>query len=479
MKLFRMEIAPEKKLIRVALGAIREVVEQFFDDSMDKHSVVLDCEEAINNLLEYCDAESLTKVTLEVETKEAELVINIYDDGLPAILDEHLQDEHALGLHLMRKLMDKVIIENLGEDGRCQRMYKQLSRMPEYEKRNFEIENIGADTKFEIRRPEDNEFIHIARCFYDEYGLDYPGTIYYYPDRVAKANREGDIHSLVAVSEEGEIAAHMALNNSFYLPGMWDISGFIVHRKFRNAGLISRLLYKLMEDGRNIVDADTFVSEAVLYHPYTQKVLNKVDVHPCAIAFSLDIVSHTEGIDLDEGSTCGEAFLINHDHGGTMYISQEIKPLIDIAVRNVSIDRTIEAIPEGMQPEPEEEYSVIESSMNSLMELATIIVKKSGKDFARQLNNLVIRFKKENIRTIVLFINVNEPGAVQCYEDAKSVEFFCTGLMPQSGYGDMICMQRLMNTVVGYDKLVLTEEYAELVAEVRKLDPHERFKEEY
>ena len=54
----------------------------------------------------------------------------------------------------------------------------------------------------------------VARLFYAVYGEGYPIDTYYIPERLAEENRLGNIRSVVARTDSGDVVAHVAFYRS-------------------------------------------------------------------------------------------------------------------------------------------------------------------------------------------------------------------------------------------------------------------------
>jgi GNAT superfamily N-acetyltransferase len=109
----------------------------------------------------------------------------------------------------------------------------------------------------------------LARALYRCYGWSYPNPAMYYPERVAAMLQSGERIGEVAVTSDGEVAAHWGA--AFLSPSVVETGVTITDPRFRGRGLAKALGDRLLArlHGLGIVGR---VREPVLTHPATQKI---------------------------------------------------------------------------------------------------------------------------------------------------------------------------------------------------------------
>lgn len=126
-----------------------------------------------------------------------------------------------------------------------------------------------SDAEVVLRPLEPSDGPALTRCIYRCYGWTYPGAELYYPDRIAAAVESGRRIGEVAVTAEGEVAAHWGA--VVVAEGVVETGGTVTDPRFRGRGLAGqlgeRLLARLEASG-----VRGRLREPVLTHPATQRI---------------------------------------------------------------------------------------------------------------------------------------------------------------------------------------------------------------
>ena len=77
MRLFTMEIAPDERMIPVALTAAQEAARYFFEDETTVGHIALALEEAIANVTEYCLSDSIESIGVEAEVCDDAFAVTV------------------------------------------------------------------------------------------------------------------------------------------------------------------------------------------------------------------------------------------------------------------------------------------------------------------------------------------------------------------------------------------------------------------
>lgn len=126
----------------------------------------------------------------------------------------------------------------------------------------------------DLLRPEDAP--GVADLFRLIYGEAYPVKIYYDPEALIAANREGTIISSVARTPEGRVVGHNALFNHVPHPKCHESGAGLVHPEFRVADLFSRMVAHGVQVGPQF-GLEVVWAEPVCSHVYSQKLCHGQD----------------------------------------------------------------------------------------------------------------------------------------------------------------------------------------------------------
>ncbi|MDD4076191.1 MAG: ATP-binding protein, partial [Eubacteriales bacterium] len=410
MRLFTMEIAPDERMIPVALTAAQEAARYFFEDETTVGHIALALEEAIANVTEYCLSDSIESIGVEAEVCDDAFAVTVTDKGVPGDLDKMLCGEKALGLSLMNDMVDRVSLENLGTAGRRQRLVKYFSQKPAFEVRSAAPAQSEAknDAELTIRPLREAEAIEVARCLYDEFGFTYVNETVYYPERFWAAIQSGDIYSLIAVTESGEIAAHLAIWQWNELPGIWEMGMGVVKRQFRSAHIMERLTETILAHARDVMRLPGFLCEPVLYHPYTQKIANKSGFHACGagLAYTPTSFQHTINNASKVRDSVGVAMILFQREPRTLYLPEEASHITADILSRMQLPATV--MRDGGVPVLAQSETLCENY--AALQLGRIVMYHAGKDAPEHIRRLTAELKRQNAAVIELFLPLNEPG---------------------------------------------------------------------
>lgn len=121
----------------------------------------------------------------------------------------------------------------------------------------------------EIRRMRSGEGEAVSRLIRAAYGTTYFNHDLYHPRRIERLNREGRQISFVAVTEEGKVAGHYALECE---PGMpvAEAGQAVVDPECRGRGLLGAMKDAALAEARRM-GLDGVYADAVTVHKFTQK----------------------------------------------------------------------------------------------------------------------------------------------------------------------------------------------------------------
>jgi N-acetylglutamate synthase-like GNAT family acetyltransferase len=129
---------------------------------------------------------------------------------------------------------------------------------------------LAPEQEYAVRlfRPEDA--LGVSRLIYRTYGYTYFHEDCYYPERLAQLNETGQLVSIVAVAEDGEVVGHYAIER----PNMEKVAErgmAVVSPAHRGRDLMGRMRTTLEEEARRLGMIGVY-SVAVTHHVYSQRV---------------------------------------------------------------------------------------------------------------------------------------------------------------------------------------------------------------
>ena len=163
----------------------------------------------------------------------------------------------------------------------------------------------GTEKPFEVglMRPEDAE--GVAKLFRSVHGEDYPIKIFYDPEKLTKANEQGDYYSVIARSNAGEIIGIHNLFRSAPSRGVYEWGVGLVLKDWRqmkvSAAIISQMADKVVPE----LGMHTVFGEPVTFHIHMQRAGESNGFHQTALEMGLmpGEVYSGEGVTTDRVST--------------------------------------------------------------------------------------------------------------------------------------------------------------------------------
>ena len=471
MNALEIKIQPTVDLIPAVRAAIGDYAKNFFTDNRVIQHLKLATEEALSNVLLYARTEQLNVVTITANAAGGEFTISVTDTGLLGDYNQMLNGEQRLGLELIRGVVNKVKVENLGVEGRRQTLTQYYSEplsasVPEEKPAPAIIEN----AEITVRAPRPEELLDVCRGIYNEYGMTYTNDIIYYPERFRAAVESDALHSTVAVDQYGNIAGHHAAFEWETIPGVWESGMAVVSKSYRNAGIFNKMMERTYRYVHDEKQGRLFLGGCVTSHPYSQKLRLKCGSFPCGFQFNMAPPELFQSSFKKEQDFTHEALACSvfDFEPKTVWLPDEVRPATDKIYHWLELPRDIRSEPEV----PAGDRCVLNTSLNARTMVSFGTMKTIGCDYADCLRGFTADGKRRGARVLTLYVPAEQAALPTVYEEAKKSGFFFTGLLPNTDLGDMLILQNMLTNLVDYDAQVFAEYYRELAEIVRGLDPY-------
>ena len=289
----------ERRFLSLGLAFVEEFG-RAFGMNEELASIRLGLEEALVNVMDHGRPEdNMVELRVQADSRGIEFVI--HERGIPfdpeamenqvASMGDDVP-ERGLGLKLMKTFMDEVSFASLGRQGKQTRLYKQystphagdFSSEPEPEPDPNSNTEIQEDINFTVRPMRPDEALDVARCAYSAYGYSFIVDGAYDAKAIRELNQNGQLVSMVAVTEEGDVMGHasMALDDD-PLCGAWGRA--FVRKRYRRRGCLKELAIGLMQEAqaRNL---QWVVADAVCSHQYSQRAVIGFCFEPCCLVLA-------------------------------------------------------------------------------------------------------------------------------------------------------------------------------------------------
>jgi anti-sigma regulatory factor (Ser/Thr protein kinase)/predicted N-acetyltransferase YhbS len=486
-----------------AMGAAAQVG---FDDA-DSRAIRRAVDEACTHIIQTAfEPGEEQELSISCQRFPGGLKVAIADKGLPfdpasirsydasGGLDRDLS---GLPFYLMQQAVDEVRFVNKGWEGKELQLTKYL-KVPHVETYFTEEELRPYDEQVEPAPPmeyicrllEPGDAVEVARCIYKTYGYTYPGEHLYYPERVVAMNRSGNLVSVVAVTEAGEVIGHCALSGHAGDPVM-ELAQAVVKPAHRGRGILKELSNLLAREAQQRDLAGLYVV-AVTIHPYSQRVALKHGMHESAIllAYAPQHAKMKGFADehLPQRESVVYAYMsLRREPAHLVFAPDHHRSIIERIYHNLGLEREF-APAEGSALHTDASQMLpaiprfdLSTKVVSALGYAVIEVTRCGPGIEQEVKNRLRDLCQEGAAVVYLHLPLGDAHTPVLCQRLEQAGFFFSGVQPRPAQpagaqgarcGDVLCLQYLNGPLIDYDRLQLYSDFGkELLAYIRERDP--------
>lgn len=469
MDKIELKIFPDKNLIPVAVSSIKEYARLYFNDEKDILNIGLSLEEAIANVTEFFMGNRTTHILITADGNNGQFIVTVTDFELPGDI-ESLKDEESFGLSMMENFMDSVKYENLGRYGRRQTLIKNYTSIPKLNVVDYSLEEPeGFKHTYTIRPPKEEEMVEIIRLVYSTYGVSHDVDSAYFPDFQWNRIQNDNAYFLIAVAENGEIAANFALTRMADLPGIWDFSLGVTKAKYRNGGLMKKLITALLEYAKTRPDIKGVFTEATVLHPYTQLAFNNYDFVSCGFTFSVTPhdLFQTQMAGHEGRTSFAIAMKIFSDTPKTIYVPNEYMGFVKDICDKLGINRTIVSDKAHITLD----NTVTEEEYVKLIQVGYTHVYGIGKDYIETLKRIDNTERKKGALTNEVYVPLDDSASQLMIDELLKMGYFPVRYLPCSDNLDYMVFTKMYSDPVIYDEIKVVSPFKEMLEKVKGYDP--------
>ncbi len=422
-------------------------------------TIVMASEEAVANVIRHAfPAEEEGSLDIAISKLPAGMEIAIADKGLPYDPGSITLDEttfKGFGSYLIGKIMDKVSFQNLGKEGKKLVLHKYFPNtgdvLPPDTATPQEEQAPGPDRgknyEFVFRKFEPEDALEVARCAYECYGYTYAFEHIYYPERIVAFNASGDLISIVAEADDGELAGHIGLTRLEGLTGVYEIGLAMTKQKYRGGNIFSRLMDYGMEVAASM-NLNTLYAQCVTTHTYSQSKPLKLGMLPSGLlpSYVPDDVSFRK---IADGNTERTAILLvvrlfNKPVARRLYLPREYMDIAGTVCRSLAIEAEwVHDTDKDMETGADSLSNLV---LNPNLKMGKLFIHHYGNNFERHIRRILQQIKQEKIQMAEAFINISRPDALLIIPALERLGFVFVGFLPGAGEGDM-CMMQYLNGI--------------------------------
>jgi len=390
-------------------------------------------------------------VLVNGEIGDRELRLDFHDQGLPfdPSLLPRTEDpagpyaSGGLGLKLIHHAADEVHWINRGRQGKGLCLVKRLPRAAEAmpQEARAEIAQAPAHT-YAIRPMRPDEALQVTRIFWLAYGYSYKNEAFYRPEGLVELVGSGRLISYVAVTETGEVAAHVGLLRPEPVP-MAEMAVLVVSPAHRGRGLMDGLLTALTENAKEIGLLGIALNP-VTSHAASQRQVMDLGAKPCGLELAACPPRLFKAMGLDNAVTQRESYL--HCF---LYLKPPAAAVVHVPARHqemagriyAQFDRSLTLASPG-EGAGLGDYKV--SFDRGLLKGSIRIVRAEARQWPEILRAAIDLLDIAGAEAVSLDLPLAQSATPLLCERAEAEGFFFVGIWPHGAPdGDMLRLMRL------------------------------------
>lgn len=447
---------------------------------------------ALEEMLTYLASTALSDPEAEplqliIDPQLDKLEIRLLVKGLPLDLDhlpqysltEKIDDSNAQGLslHLAREMVDDLSFFNRGREGleikmtlfRAQQ-HIQL-RISENPVQSQTLEAEPEPLKYTIRMAVESDAFQISKAAYLSFGYSYYDYIYY-PEQIISLQREGQLHSIVFVKEDGEVIAHAAVK---LMPNRRDTGEqgvvFIVPQYRKDYGL-APILGQALHDLAKELGLESGYAQMLAGHLRSQKMGLQLGMKDCVLLLGYKprdtSLKGLGGRFLGKMGVLVQWAPFKPQRMRSLYPPQRYRSMVQVLYDHFEIPFEIcEAAPIEKTHTVEPLLEVHRDGSKNIAKIHVPIIGSDPSSVARWTLKTCRDLFREKFDVIYLSINLQEPGASVLAEACAQGGFILAGVLPDAFEGkDGLIMQYMNMPENPFDGLALASNMAKKMAKV-------------
>jgi len=292
---------------------------------------------------------------------------------------------------------------------------------------------------------------------------------------LSEMNRTGEQVSIVAVSDQGEVAGYCAIFGGQPDDPIRELGQAAVDPAHRGRQIISQLVQRAVDEARARGMAGLF-GEPVTNHPFSQQVGLKFGFRDTAISLGYipqSVYFKKIGAEaLPQRETLLYCLLpLRPWPAATVYAPPQHRPLLERIYANLGIARHTVEVGESstVSPQPRPEQSVLSTRVLSAIDVARLEITTYGQYVTTEVEIKLRELCRKGIACVHLELPLSDPWTALLGADFAAQGFLLAGVLPKADGQDILRLQYLNAVPIDLDKIhVVSEMGQELLAYVKR-----------
>ncbi len=437
----------------------------------DQSNIELVIEEALLTILSTslknaCNQE----ICFSINILDRSLVLTFKDMGEPYDfnqlnysqneIEDEVRPEKGFSLFIIKKLMNKVELLNLGKKGHELRLVRFLNKYQEtFEK--IIVEDLS-NLPFGLEFLSPDKAIQIAQSAYQTYGHSYLYEDIYYPERISEKIKIGSFISVGALSNDDRLLGHAALILDENKKS-GELGVAFVHPKARGKGFLQDLTQKLIENAQT-KELDMIYVTAVTSHVFSQKAALKFQFKDMALLIGCGSELNMKGI--NEISDHRESFItmgryFKHQLVRNIYPPLKHQNIILQTLENLGLTQASLDHQENHRQTHQQELEITTNLYNT----AKIFAYNLTTDLPKKVKKIKFDLTASSAKAIYLYLNLNHSFLPQVFNQFEAQGFIYAGLICEYKDQDWLILQYLNGFPVEFEKIYINTDFGKTIQE--------------
>jgi len=300
----------------------------------------------------------------------------------------------------------------------------------------------GQPVEIDFLRPADAP--GVAALFRAVYGDAYPHRAYYEPQTLVAENAARRIISSVARTPKGEIVGHSAVFRTAPHPGLYESGAGLVLPPYRNtAGILTRLLTHGQELAPRQFGVEAIFGDAILNHPFTQKVTVHLKSIPVGLQVDLMPAATYAKEGGDNGRVAGLMTInLYQPHPHRIHRPAAYREALDDLYSHLDDQRELV---DSHHDVPADAPSQVTNLYFDFAQVARLYVTGVGRDIARRLAREEETARAQGAVVVQAWLDLSIPWLGPAVDWLRANGYFLGGIMPRWFDQDALMLQKVMH----------------------------------
>ena len=272
-------------------------------------------------------------------------------------------------------------------------------------------------------------------------------------DFLLESIQRGGTRLFAAISQDGTAAAAVAAKNNPHFEKSFEICSLAVRPEYRGFRLGDVITGHVLDEcGR--ADSSLFYAHILMFHTRVSTIYEGKGFVPTGFLMGVcDARKHLSELSCHSRKHSWSVYVKNSGQSKpkTLYVSERLTGLIGNVYAALGTAPVIDS--SDLNPF---EGCHVEYEQDEYHKTLYIYVLTSGNSLREEVEAIERNYADE-LQTIVLFLNINDTGAVYGYETLKQSGYVLSGIKPLCGDHEYILMSKTKGVVIDTTEFQMTD----------------------